>query len=333
MAPEALAQVLRPLKTLFDADAYPDLLVGLGRADDAAVYRLDHDRALVATTDFFTPIVDDPYAYGAIAAANSLSDIYAMGGRPIFALNIAALPPQLPTEVVTEIMRGGAEKVKEAGAVIAGGHTVQDKEPKYGLAAIGLVDPRRLLTKGGARAGDKLVLSKPLGAGVVTTALMRDRATEAQIAAATVSMSKLNREAAEAALACDVRSATDVTGFGLLGHAAEMLRDQVSVANTPTPQPVGFRFEFGALPLLPGARELAADYVFPGGAHNNRSFFGDGVGFEGLEEWQQLLCFSPETSGGLLMVVSAAREAELLGRLEGAVTIGEVSTAPGLHVS
>lgn len=328
MAPEALAQVLRPLKTLFDADAHPDLLVGLGRADDAAVYRLDDDRALVATTDFFTPIVDDPWAYGAIAAANSLSDIYAMGGRPVFALNIAALPPQLPTELVAEIMRGGAEKVKEAGAVIAGGHTVQDKEPKYGLVAIGLVDPAHMLTKGGARRGDKLVLSKPLGAGVVTTALMRDRASEAQIAAATESMLKLNREAAEGALACGVVSATDVTGFGLLGHASEMLRDQDQGTAA-----VGFRFDITALPLLPGARDFASDYVFPGGAYNNRAFFAEGVRFaEGLEEWQQLLCFSPETSGGLLMVVPAAHEAALLSRVSGAITIGEVVDEPGLHV-
>ncbi|PID37928.1 MAG: selenide, water dikinase SelD [Proteobacteria bacterium] len=325
MAPEALAQVLRPLKTLFDADAHPDLLIGLGRADDAAVYRLDDDRALVATTDFFTPIVDDPWAYGAIAAANSLSDVYAMGGRPIVALNIAALPPQLPTEVVAEIMRGGAEKVKEAGAVIAGGHTVQDKEPKYGLVALGLVDPRRMLTKGGAQRGDKLVLSKALGAGVITTALMRDRASEAQVAAATESMLKLNREASEVALACGVCAATDVTGFGLLGHASEMLRDVSSE--------IGFCFELEALPLLPGARDFAADYVYPGGAHNNRAFFGEGVRFaDGLDEWQRLLCFSPETSGGLLMVVPAAQESELVARVAGAVTIGEVVDEPGLRV-
>ncbi len=215
--------MLRPLSSLFQNADYPDLLIGLGKADDAAVYRLSDDQALVATVDFFTPIVDDPYAYGAIAAANSLSDVYAMGGRPIFALNIAAFPADLPEDVMAAILRGGAEKVREAGVPIAGGHTIQDKEPKYGLVVLGLVDPRRVLTKGGAQPGDVLVLTKPLGAGVITTALKRDLATEEQVAVATASMLRLNRAASEAALAAGVRAATDVTGFGLLGHAREML--------------------------------------------------------------------------------------------------------------
>ena len=321
MAPAALAQVLRPLANLFDAD-HPNLLVGLGSADDAAVYRLDDDRALVATTDFFTPIVDDPYAYGAIAAANSLSDIYAMGGKPLFALNIAAFPPQLPPEMSSEILRGGGEKVKEAGAVIAGGHTITDKEPKYGLAVIGMVDPRRILTKGGADPGQKLVLTKSLGCGVVTTAFMRDRTTEAQIAAATTSMLRLNRQASEVGLELGVTAATDITGFGLLGHASEMV----------TAGSVGFRFDFERLPFLDGALPFAEDWVFPGGTFNNREFFAEHVRFDGLEEWQQLLCFSPETSGGLLLVIDADRSDEFLARVEGAVEVGEVIEGAGLEV-
>ena len=237
MAPEALAHVLRPLSNLFNQADYPDLLVGLGHPDDAAIYRLSDDQALVATVDFFTPIVDDPYAYGAIAAANSLSDVYAMGGRPLFALNIAAFPENLPVEMLSEVLRGGAEKAIEAGVAIAGGHTIQDKEPKYGLVVLGMVDPRRVLAKSGAQPGDRLILTKPLGAGVVTTAFMRDLTTDEQLAAATASMMQLNRAASEAALAAGAHAATDITGFGLLGHASEMLttgETSEAVANRPS---------------------------------------------------------------------------------------------------
>ncbi len=180
---------------MFDPADYPDLLIGLGEPDDAAVWKLDDERALVATTDFFTPVVDDPYDYGAIAAANALSDIYAMGARPFLALNIAALPPNLPTEISAEILRGGAEKVREAGVVLAGGHTVQDKEPKFGLMVLGFVHPDRILSKGGARPGDVLVLSKPLGFGVITTALKREQADPAHLAEAVTWMKRLNKTA------------------------------------------------------------------------------------------------------------------------------------------
>ena len=310
--------MLRPLSSLFPSADYPDLLIGLGKADDAAVYRLSDDQALVATVDFFTPIVDDPAAYGAIAAANSLSDVYAMGGRPIFALNIAAFPADLPEDVMAAILLGGAEKVREAGVPIAGGHTIQDKEPKYGLVVLGLVDPRRVLTKSGAQPGDVLVLTKPLGAGVVTTALKRDLATAEQVAAATASMLRLNRAASEAALAAGVRAATDITGFGLLGHASEMLELQSASA-------VGFRFFFDRLPWLPGAQELGDAWVYPGGAHNNRQHYGRWVRFDKrLSEAQQTLCYSPETSGGLLMAVPAGEVDGVLGRLEQAWVVGEV---------
>jgi selenide,water dikinase len=181
LSADALAQVLRPVRDIFDPASFPDLLVGLAGPDDAAVWRLSEDRGIVVTTDFFTPVVDDAYDYGSIAAANSLSDVYAMGGTPFLALNIAALPDNLPVEISTEILRGGAEKAYEAGVVIAGGHSVKDKEPKYGLVAIGFIDPRTMLTKNGLQAGDLLVLTKPLGTGVTTTALKQEKAAEADI--------------------------------------------------------------------------------------------------------------------------------------------------------
>lgn len=318
MAPEALAHVLRPLSNLFSQADYPDLLVGLGRADDAAIYRLSDDQALVATVDFFTPIVDDPYAYGAIAAANALSDVYAMGGRPLLALNIAAFPADLPVEMITQVLRGGAEKVMEAGAAIAGGHTIQDKEPKYGLVVLGLVDPRRIMTKSGAQPGDVLVLTKPLGTGVLTTAFKRDLTNDEQMAAATASMLQLNRAASEAALLAGVQAATDITGFGLLGHASEML-------DAPG---VGLRFYFDQLPWLPGARAFGDDWVYPGGAHNNRSYFSPLVRFDPrIDEAQQTLCFAPETSGGLLLVVPPQRVDVILSGLEHAWVIGEAVAA------
>jgi selenide,water dikinase len=318
MAPEALAHVLRPLTELFNNDEYPDLLVGLGKADDAAVYRLNEREALVVTLDFFTPIVDDPYTYGAIAAANAMADVYAMGGRVLLALNVAAFPGDLPYDMISDVLRGGADKVHEAGAVIAGGHTIQDKEPKYGLVVVGMVDPNRLLTKGGARPGDRLVLTKPLGTGVITTAFMRNLTVDEQMEAATRSMLQLNRAASEAALAADVQAATDVTGFGLLGHAVEMLRDQTS--NT-----VGFRFHFPSLPWLPGAQKFGDDWVYPGGAHNNRQHFQPHVRFaEEIPEAQQVLCFAPETSGGLLMAVRPERVDQIIDQLEQAWVVGEV---------
>lgn len=269
--------------------------MGLDVADDAAVYRLDGDTALVVTLDFFTPIVDDPYTYGAIAAVNSLSDLYAMGARPILALNIAAIPKTLPVDIAAEILRGGAEKAREAGVVVAGGHTVQDSEPKFGLVALGLIHPDHLTRKGGAQRGDRLLLSKALGAGVVTTALKNDKATLAEVEAATRSMLELNAIAARIARDFNAHAVTDVTGFGLLGHGWEMA----------VQSGVGFRLHFDALPWLDGARRLGEDWVYPGGAHDNRRFYGPHVRFHpALHEWQHMLCFSPETSGGLLMALA-----------------------------
>ena len=244
--------MLRALDNLFPAEQHPNLLVGLGSPDDAAVYRLNDEQALIQTVDFFTPIVDTPYEYGAIAAANALSDVYAMGGEVLFALNIAALPPDLPTDMMAEILRGGADVVRSVGAAIAGGHTIQDKEPKYGLAVTGLVHPDRILTKGGARPGDALVLTKPLGTGTITTALKRGQVAPAHLDAAIASMMRLNRVASQAAQAAGARSATDITGFGLIGHTSEM----AEAAG------VRFRIRFDALPWLPGALGYAEAWVF-----------------------------------------------------------------------
>jgi len=293
-----LAQVLRPLQNLFDPADYPDLLVGLGQPDDAAVLRLDDERALIATTDFFTPVVDDAYQYGAIAAANALSDVYAMGGQPLLALNIAAFPTSLPVSILTEILRGSAEKVREAGAVVAGGHTIQDKEPKVGLAVIGMAHPARLLTKAGAQPGDILFLTKPLGTGTITTALKRDLARPEHLLEAVGWMTRLNRAASEAAVEVGAHSATDITGFGLLGHASEM----ADLSN------VTLRFSMSTIPLMSGARDYAGQWIFPGGAANNKQAYESLVRFEGaIPQEDQMLLFDPQTSGGLLIAVPASQ--------------------------
>jgi selenide,water dikinase len=269
-------------------------MIGLESPDDAAIWRLSDEQAIVVTTDFFTPVVDTPYEYGAIAAANSLSDVYAMGGRPFLALNIAALPDNLPAEVSSEILRGGAEKAREAGVVIAGGHTVKDKEPKYGLVAIGFVHPQRIISKSGLRAGDVLVLTKPLGAGVTTTAVKQEKAEEKHIEEAIAWMSRLNKSAGELAVEFGVRGGTDITGFGFLGHADEMAQASG----------VSLQFELAKFPFLSGARSYAEKGIFPGGAFDNKGHFEKFVTFEGLDEPSQMLLFDPQTSGGLLFGIA-----------------------------
>jgi selenide,water dikinase len=327
MDPAVLAQVLRPLQHLFAHEAHPELLVGLGAADDAAVYRLNAEQAIISTTDFFTPVVDDPYDYGAVAAANAMSDVYAMGGEALFALNIAAFPPDMDPSLVSEILRGGAEKVAEAGAVVAGGHTIQDKEPKYGLAVTGLVHPERIFTKAGARPGDRLLLTKPLGTGTVSTALKQGLVQPEHEAAMIDSMKRLNRCAARAGQASGVRGATDITGFGLLGHASEMTEAGG----------VRFRFWMDAIPWLPGARQYAAEWIFPGGSHNNRAFYGHLVHFDpGIPEDQQMLLWDAQTSGGLLLAVPAGRVDDFLRvcqeHQQQAWLIGEVIEGKGIEV-
>jgi len=328
MAPEALAQVLRPLDNLFSSNGHPELLVGLGRADDAAIYKLNDELAIINTIDFFTPVVDDPYDYGAIAAANSMSDIYAMGGEVSFALNVGAFPAAMEPAIITEILRGGAEKVIEAGGVIAGGHTVTDDEPKYGLAVTGMVHPARYFTKGGAQPGDWLVLTKPLGTGSISTALKRDIAELAHVAGMVESMKRLNRAAAQAAQATGgIKAATDITGFGLLGHAMEMAKAARQ----------RFVFELNLIPLLEGVMTYAADFVFPGGAANNKLYYEKEVDFAaGVNEAQQMILWDPQTSGGLLFAVPPERlkdfQAICAEKEQPAWVIGQVAHGSGIEV-
>jgi len=300
MGPEALAQVLRPLGGIFNARDYPDLLVGLEISDDAAVYKISDEIALIQTLDFFTPVVDDPYEYGAIAAANSMSDVYAMGGEVTLALNICGFPCGLDSEILTEILRGGAEKVREAGGIIAGGHTVDVKEPLYGLSVLGRAHPDKIFTKAAARPGDALVLTKPLGVGVITTAAKGEAAAPSHIDEAVASMKKLNRDASRILQRIGARAATDITGFALLGHALEMAEKSG----------VELRFSLNAIPFLDGAKEYANQWLFPGGAGRNRKCYESRVEFfsDIPEEMRQLL-FTPETSGGLLAAIPTEKAA------------------------
>ncbi len=258
------------------------------------MWRLGEGRALVATTDFFTPIVDDPYDYGAISAANSLSDVYAMGATPFMALTVAALPPDLDPYIMREITRGLAEKAAEAGAVIAGGHTIQDKEPKIGLVVLGFAAEDELLRKDGLSIGDRLVLTKPLGFGVTTTALKGDKATPEDVDEVVSWMKLLNRGAAELAVRFKLRAATDITGFSLLGHAWEM----ASGAG------VGLRIRFSDVPFISCAKKYADAWSFPGGAFDNRLYYSEHISFDpAISEEEGLLLFDPQTSGGLLLGV------------------------------
>jgi selenide, water dikinase len=314
-----LEQLLRPFQQIFPAGDWPDLLVGLETGDDAAAWRIDASRALIFTTDFFTPVVDDPYEYGAVAAANSISDVYAMGGEPFLALNVAGFPASLPPSAITRIFQGGGEKAREAGCVVAGGHTLITQEPIYGLAVVGFADPQRLLVKTGARPGDVLLLSKPLGVGVITTAIKKGIAAPEWVREALMSMKKLNRDASRILKAHGVAGCTDVTGFSLLGHALELAKKSG----------VGLRVCSADLAFLPGARESAAAGAFPGGTARNRRAFEARVRFApGIPEEARQLLFSPETSGGLLAAVPAAHAEACLLALRGAglpaFRVGEV---------
>ena len=278
-----------------------------GGRDDAAVVRLSADRALVLTTDFFTPIVDDAYAFGQIAAANALSDVYAMGGRPLWCLNLVGWPrAKLPLDLLGEVLKGGAETVARAGAAILGGHSIDDPEPKYGLVVVGEVHPDRMTTNAAARAGDQLVLTKPIGTGIVTTALKKGAAPADAIAAATAAMTALNDGAAEAAREAGVRGATDVTGFGLLGHLNEML----------AASGVAAEIWAGAVPRLVGVRRLAEDGHIPGGTRRNLRAASGTTAFDaGLDEVERLILVDAQTSGGLLLAVSPASAQRLVSAL------------------
>jgi len=316
------------MQEMFDPADTPDLLAGLSSPDDAAVWRLDDDRALVLTTDFFTPVVDDAYDYGRIAAANSLSDIYAMGGTPFLALNIAALPTDLDDGISRLIFLGGAVMAREAGVVIAGGHSIQDKEPKYGMVVAGMVDPRKMFNKKGAQPGDQLYQTKPLGFGTITTALKQQRVSDEDLLAAVNWMVRLNREASQVASACGVPSATDMPGYSLIGHALEMAQASG----------VGFHFDFDRIPILENALPYAAQFIFPGGAYDNRAYFHKQVKFErSLGEDQQMLLYDPQTSGGLLLAVPAERSADFEEGMRRKDTqawhVGEVIKGSGITIT
>jgi selenide,water dikinase len=284
----------------------PNLLVGLDTADDAAVYRLRDDLAVVFTADFFTPIVDDPYDFGRVAATNALSDVYAMGGRPVMALNLVGWPREgLPFELLARVIDGGAAVVRGAGALVVGGHSIDDAEPKYGLAVIGTVDPRAVLTNGGARPGDALVLTKPIGLGIISTALKRDEAPPALLAEAVRLMTTLNEAARDAALEVGVNAATDITGFGLLGHLREMLMASGLSA----------RIDPSRVPVIDGVRDLLAAGMVAGGTKRNHAFVDPDVDWSGLSDDEQLLLADAQTSGGLLLAVEPSRAGALVTAL------------------
>jgi len=305
---------------MFQADQFPNLLVGLAAADDAAVYQLNNEQAIISTADFFPPVVDDPYDFGAIVAANAMSDVYAMGGEVLFAINLVAFPDTLDKTILREILRGGAEKVAEAGAVIVGGHSVNDKEPKYGMAVTGVIHPEAIRRKGGARPGDILVLTKPLGIGVITTALKGGQATNEHVAVAVESMKRLNKRAAKLAISAGAHAMTDITGFGLLGHGHEM-----AVQGS-----VDFVFQLSDLPWLPGALDYGRAGTFPGGMDNNARHFGQWVDFaKGIDYLYQDMLYTPETSGGLLIALPPESVSGYLEQIPYSTVVGIVTHGNG----
>ena len=319
---------MRQLNDVLAGTHLPNLLVGLDDRDDATVYRLNDEQAAVLTVDFFAPLVDDPYSYGAIAAANSMSDVYAMGGEVLLALNVAAFPEDLSQDIVADILRGGADKVFEAGGIIAGGHTMIDKEPKYGLCVLGLIHPERVFTRNGARPGDALYLSKKLGTGIVTTAAMMDMVAPRHLEAAIESMARLNRHPSHVVREVGAHALTDVTGFGLLGHAFEMAEASG----------VAFRIEAGRVPILGGALEYAAQGAISGGESRNRHCWQERISFQDdISDELNSVLFDPQTSGGLLIAASPEQGRELEQQFSqshfGLWRIGEVIEGQGIVVS
>lgn len=328
IGPKIMDQLLAALTPMFPAQANPDLMVGLAVSDDAAVYKINDDVAVIQTLDFFTPIVDDPYDFGAIAAANALSDVYAMGGQATLAMNIFCVPPDLPQETVGQILTGGAEKVREAGAVLVGGHTVEDSEPKFGLSVMGITHPDKVLTKSNVQSGDILVLTKPLGTGIITTAAKQGNASYDARTAATESMKKLNKKAAEIISHYPITACTDVTGYSLLGHALEMANKSQCCLHLNATQ----------IPFLPEAQDYARDDIYPCAAKRNLDAFESQIQFApDLEQvWRYKLC-SPETSGGLLIAVPEDQLTSLLNtfaeRDEQCWIIGQALNGQGIKVT
>lgn len=325
IGPADLAEVLRslPLREL-----NPNLLVGLETSDDAGVFRITDDLALVQTVDFFTPIVDDPYSFGQIAAANALSDIYAMGGKPLTVLNIVAFPIRtLDKQVLADILRGAGDKVAEAGATLVGGHSIDDNEPKFGLAVTGLIHPAKIRTNAGAKAGDKLILTKPIGVGILTTALKNSQLSEEEISQVTKIMATLNKAAAETMAPYDVHACTDVTGFGLLGHASEMAKGSN----------VGICIVQSQVPVLPRVRDLAEAGFVPNGTKNNFAYLQGSVTFaDEIDQIGQWILCDAVTSGGLLIAVDGEHAQNLLADLltagVEACLIGDISLEHPGHI-
>ncbi|MDR3338424.1 MAG: selenide, water dikinase SelD [Treponema sp.] len=318
IGPGELSKILEKIPVKTD----PNLIVGFNGHDDAAVYKLDEERALVSTVDFFSPMVDDPCLFGKIAAANALSDIYAMGGKPLFALNLICFPEKLKSGILEAILAGGAAKALEADTVIAGGHSIYDHEPKYGLAVTGVIDPRRVLRNDGCRSGDALILTKALGVGIIMAALRGEAAKEGTVKAATDSMERLNRYAGEKFSAATpfgeaVHGCTDITGFGLAVHASEMAGDAHTLV-----------IDSASLPLLEGALEFAEQYYSTAAGQRNRNYMAGKIIAGGVAPALQELLFDPQTSGGLLIAVASGRAAELCETIKaddpGAAIIGEV---------
>jgi selenide,water dikinase len=321
MGPGDLAKALSDLPLISD----PNLIVGMERAEDAGVYRLNDDTALIETLDFFTPIVDDPYTFGQIAVANALSDVYAMGGRPLTAMNIVCFPvKKMDISILKDILAGGLDKMREAEVVLVGGHSVEDNELKYGLSVTGVIHPARVVLNTGARAGDRLVLTKALGTGIINTALKGGLADERAVAGAVECMSTLNRKASELMMEMDVHACTDVTGFGLLGHACEMINGSE----------VGMKIRASSVPLLPWTEEYARMGLIPGGTIRNRDYRLNMIEVAAeISDETLLILFDAQTSGGLLISVPE-REAALLvekmreNGIRDAAIIGEVVAGP-----
>jgi selenide, water dikinase len=318
IGPADLAQVLRQLPP---AVPNPNLLVGLDTSDDAGVYKLTDELAMVQTVDFFTPIVDEPYAFGQVAAANAISDIYAMGGKPLTALNIVAFPiHKLDKSVLAEILRGAGDKMIEAGITLVGGHSIDDNEPKFGMAVTGIVHPDRIRTNAGAKPGDRLILTKPIGVGILTTSIKKDKLSEEEVARVTEVMATLNKTAAETMDPYNVHACTDVTGFGLMGHTLEMAKGSG----------MGITIHAGAVPFLPRVRELAEEGFVPGGTKNNHAHVECSVTFpEEMDSISRFMLCDAVTSGGLLIAVEGPQAEDLLQSLIArgvhAAMIGEVT--------
>lgn len=300
--PDGLAKVLCHIEAK-EEDRDPNLIVGFDKSDDAGVYKLSDDLALVQTVDFFTPVANDPYTFGQIAAANALSDVYAMGGNPLTALNLACFSATIGPEILAEILKGGADKIREAGATIAGGHTITDEEIKYGVSVTGIVNPNKVITNSGAKEGDVLILTKPIGSGVLTTALKIEFVTDDEFLEAANVMSTLNKVASEEMQKIGVHSCTDITGFGLIGHAYEM----ASGSN------VELEIDSKKMPIMNKVIDLIKEYCLPSGAYSNEKYFERWVDFsEEISEQIRLAFFDPQTSGGLLISVEESKAKELL---------------------